>query len=220
MIITAEPSTRLGITSIFSSEEAFAVVGSIPPKGAEDSCVNKQPDAVLIDITDNPTKYGSVISQIKKQCPYSIIIALVENEHYGLLSEVIGQGANSCLHKGIIRSCLVKAVELACRADIIFLPGTYKRVISEVRPDNKLEQLRKSVTTETLTKREMEILHLMSNNLTNREIASKLYISEPTVKSHVSSILSKLGQKNRAQAVVHSYKIGLINKPLVDRLCN
>ena len=61
-----------------------------------------------------------------------------------------------------------------------------------------------------LTKREKEILNLMGMNLTNQQISDRLYISTSTVKSHVSSILSKLGQNNRSQAIIYSLKNGLI----------
>ena len=61
-----------------------------------------------------------------------------------------------------------------------------------------------------LTKREKEILNLMGMNLTNQQISDRLYISTSTVKSHVSNILSKLGQNNRAQAIIYSLKSGLI----------
>ncbi|MTI80488.1 MAG: response regulator transcription factor [Firmicutes bacterium] len=95
---------------------------------------------------------------------------------------------------------------MACRVGVICLPGAIKKT-SFFNNTIQLTTIPSNVAA--LTRREKEVYHLMTKNYSNREIANKLYISEPTVKTHVSSILRKLGKKNRAQAIVYSYQIGL-----------
>ncbi|MBF7083263.1 response regulator transcription factor [Desulfallas sp. Bu1-1] len=177
-----------------------------------------QPDAVLVDITGETPKYFEPISQLKHECPCSLIIALLENEHCEGITEMLAHGVDSCVPRGIMRGCLLKTVELACRAGIFCLPGSFKKLMSSAGTEKAIPaaQFKNGLLGggESLTRREMEILQLMARNYSNREIASKLFISEPTVKTHVSSILRKLGQNNRAQAIIYSYKIGLVNEHL------
>jgi len=85
--------------------------------------------------------------------------------------------------------------------------------IENIESQNSIQENSKNmkiVNSNKLTKREKEILNLMGMNLTNQQISDRLYISTSTVKSHVSSVLSKLGQSNRSQAIIYSLKNGLI----------
>jgi len=219
LIASEDSSARRGLTAIFSSENAFEVLGGFTLQEAIEKSLELQPDVVLVDAPADMNGYGSKVRQIKNGCPCSIIIALVENDRAGELAGVLAQRIDSCVPKGIMRGCLVKTVELACRAGIFCLPGTAKKMISfngepEARHCNG-QAAAAPAGGEPLTKREMEILQLLAQNYSNREIAGKLFISEPTVKTHVSSILRKLGQSNRAQAIVYSYKMGLVSEPRV-----
>jgi len=116
-----------------------------------------------------------------------------------------------------MRVCLVKAVELTCRAGVFCLPGDYKEKFIQSAGalviDLDQQRAPNSNQNDFLTRREKEILQLVAKDYSNREIASNLFISEPTVKTHVSSILRKLGQKNRSQAIVYAYQTGLLNNP-------
>lgn len=219
LIISEDSSARRGLSAIFASGNTFDVLGGFSLDRAGEKSVILQPDVVLLDISGDISEYLPKTSQLKEKCPCSLVIALVENEHCSNLNDVLAQGIDGCVPRGIMRGCLVNTVELACRAGIFCLPGSYKKkmVWSEIEKKNRLERPGNgsTVSGETLTRREMEILHLMAQNLSNRDIATKLFISEPTVKTHVSSILRKLGQNNRVQAIIYSYKTGLVNEPLL-----
>jgi len=218
LIASDDSSARRGLAAIFASENAFQVLGSF----ALDDAVNKsaalQPDAVLIDIPrDLPVQgNGDRINRMKHECPCSLVVALVENDHPDRLAAILALGIDSCIPKNMMRGCLVKTIELTCRTGILCLPGSFKKVVSSSNPQIHRHVAHFNNRTvgngEALTRREMEILKIMAGNYSNREIASKLFISEPTVKTHVSSILRKLGKSNRAQAVVYSYQVGLVNE--------
>lgn len=226
LIASEDSSTRRGLVAIFASDNVFEVLGGFPLNEAREKAIACQPDAVLVDVAGDVSKFMGQIRQLKSECPCSLIIALVENEQVERLGEMLSQGVDSCVPRGMMRGCLLKSVELACRAGIFFLPASIKKMVAftgEEKPGNC------PVTTgrllpgngDALTRREMEILHLMAKNYSNREIASKLFISEPTVKTHVSSILRKLGQNNRAQAIIYSFKNGLVSyntKEMVNKL--
>ncbi|GBF33844.1 two-component response regulator [Desulfocucumis palustris] len=215
LIVSDDASSRRGLTAIFSSEDIFDVAGSYSQEEGIEKSIQIQPDVVLLDISEDITEFSRKIKSIKDECPCSMVLALVENEQKISISEIMGQGVDGFVPKGIIRGCLVKAVELACRAGLFCLPSCYKKVVSTAVTERvvKIEDYKGCLNekNEMLTKREMEILQLMVKNNSNREIATKLFISEPTVKTHVSSILRKLGLNNRAQVIIYSYKHGLVD---------
>ena len=215
LIASEDSSSGRGLTTIFGSESMFDVIGSFSLEEANEKSVCFQPDVILLDILGDITKNEPLIVQYKNECPCSLILALIGNEQLEKLGDLLAHGVDGCIPRGIIRGCLVKTVELACRSGLLCLPGSMKKMVSLARQDKVLNicHYKNNIpgTTEVLTRREMEILQLMAKNYSNKEIAAKLFISEPTVKTHVSSILRKLGQNNRAQAVVYSYKNGLVN---------
>lgn len=219
VLASEDSSARRGLRAIFTSEGMFEVLGAYALNEAIEKSIVFQPDALLIDISGDFARCGQKVAEAKKECPCSLIIAMMDGEQSDRLADMIYQGIDSCVPRGIMRGCLVKTVKLACRAGILCLPGSFKKKMLSVGEENPAVTGPSVKTTngkkESLTRREMEILQLMATNYSNREIAGKLYISEPTVKTHVSSILRKLGQNNRAQAVVYSYKIGLVKDLMV-----
>ena len=217
LLASEESSSRRGLTAIFASESIFEVLGAYSLKESTPKAISLQPDALLIDAGGDISQCHDEIGQIKSECPCSLVIALVDNEQSNSLVEILSLGIDGCVPRGIMRSCLVKTVELACRGGLFCLPVSFKKMVlnraEKATPNHQIGNLPNNA--ECLTRRENEILELMAKNHSNREIAGKLFISEPTVKTHVSSILRKLGQSNRAQAVVYSYKMGLVNDSLV-----
>ncbi len=215
LIASDDSSSRRGLSAIFTAEDIFNVVGSYPLDETIEKSIQLQPDAVLMDISEDISGYEQKLKKLKSECPYSLILALVENEQSKNVAGIMSHGVDGFVPKGIIRGCLVKAVELSCRAGLFCLPGCYKKMVSISAPNKivKMEDYKICLpnNSEMLTKRETEILQLMAKNFSNREIALKLFISEPTVKTHVSSILRKLGLSNRAQVIIYSYKNGLIS---------
>jgi len=213
LIVSEDSSARRGLSTIFTADGTFEVLGGYSFDQSMDRSIELQPDVILVDISGGITNCMRQIKNIKKECPCSLIIALVDNEISENSTEEITRNFDSCIPKGIMRGCLIKSVELACRAGVFCLPVSFKKAVSISGNDKVVsdEKSRDGIFG-TLTKREMEILHLMAKNFSNREIAAKLFISEPTVKTHVSSILRKLGQGNRAQAIIYSYKTGLISE--------
>lgn len=217
LIANEDSMSRRGLAAIFSSEKDFDVVGDFSLEEAVVKSVSLQPDVVLIDINDEKSGHWQNVVQLKNECPCSLVLALVGDENYERIAALLAaQSIDGCVPKGIIRGCLVKTIELACRAGLLCLPGYFKKMVSFTTPEKIMSHVELKCglpgNGAYLTKREMEILHLMAKNYSNREIGRKLFISEPTVKTHVSSILRKLGQSNRAQAIVYSYKIGLVSE--------
>ena len=216
LIASEDSSSRRGLTAIFFTESMFEVIGDYRVEEAIEKSIVSQPDVMLLDYNEDVEDLGKKIIHLKSECPCSLILALIENDQIVKIPDLLAQGVDGCVPKGIIRGCLVKTVELACRAGLLCLPGPFKKMASFARTEKVINigELKNCLPNsgEYLTRREMETLQLMAKYHSNREIAHKLFISEPTVKTHVSSILRKLGQSNRAHAIVYSYKIGLVNE--------
>lgn len=220
VIASDDLAARRGLVAIFNAEGVFRVQGDFSLQEVVDKSIALQPDVILLDMPEGTTVNEQEISRLKKECPCSLVIALVENEWCESLAEILKWGVDGCIPRSIMRGCLVKTVELACRAGILCLPGSFKKMVQNDNQQKTKDSCRlkhlEGGSGECLTRREMEILQLMAQNFSNREIATKLFISEPTVKTHVSSILRKLGQSNRAQAVVYSFKTGLVGSNHVE----
>lgn len=204
---------RRGLTTIFTSEGSFDVVGSFSLNEAIDRSIADQPDVVVLDISEDIARNEQNFKRIKGECPCSLIVAIIDDDQHEYLGDLVSQGVDGCITKGMMRGCLVKTLELICRAGIICLPGSAKNKVTFNRLDtqNRSVVRLESNFPETLTRREVEVLRLMAKNYSNLEIGRELYISEPTVKTHVSNILRKLGQNSRAQAAIYAYKNGLIS---------
>ena len=97
---------------------------------------------------------------------------------------------------------------MVARGEALLSPSVTRRVIQEVARHQR--QAPRSPDLDRLTQRELEVLRLLAEGLSNAEIAAKLHLSEATIKTHTSSVLSKLGLRDRVQAVIYAYRQGII----------
>ena len=229
-VMSEYESVRRGLAAIFSSENSFCIVGENDCGENSLSGVQAiQPDAILLEQSN--TKCAELVVQIKEMCPYTKVFLFINNiVNEGLLS-ALESGAEGCISKTMLPCHLVKAVELACRADVLCFPGSFRVLLKnyynndthEQGLDEKKEDNCRSYPTDInnyqsmlLTPRENEIYSLIIQNCSNKEIGEKLFISQPTVKSHVSSILRKMGLKNRTQLVLKVRRSDIFNGVVGD----
>lgn len=199
---------RRSLAVIFASDSNFVVVGETEcDSGSITEAKKLQPDAILGKIPPDDEKGITLIGQLKEACPYSRMFVFIDNDYNWEAYIALAAEVDGWLSKSMLPGDLVKAVELTCRAGVLCLPGFLKKII---RGPKKIIDESSNTGGETekcpllpLTIREMEIYQLLLQNNTNKEIGSKLFISQPTVKSHVSSILRKLGLSSRTQLVLN-----------------
>ncbi len=198
---------REGLRRILELEPDITVVGEAS-NGLEamTSVSRAKPDVVLMDI--NMPGLGGVEAtrQIKAEWPHLAILVLTIHDDSEYLFEVLRAGAAGYLLKDVEPSRLLEAIRTVARGGSVVTPALTGRLIVEFsrlsKPQSDAEQL--------LSTREQEVLCLMAEGLGNKDIAQKLYISEKTVKNHVSSILRKLNVSDRTQAVVQGVKLKLV----------
>ncbi|MYS54905.1 DNA-binding response regulator, partial [Streptomyces sp. SID6013] len=121
-------------------------------------------------------------------------------------------GASGFLLKDVRRDDLVHAVRVVAAGDSLLAPAVTRRLVADI-VRRRHEEAAADVTPrrlEVLTAREVETLRLLARGLSNSEIATTLFVSEHTVKTHVSNVLSKLGLRDRVQAVICAYETGLV----------
>jgi DNA-binding NarL/FixJ family response regulator len=165
-----------------------------------------RPDVLLLDMRMPDMNGVEVCRHLNGEASDVRIIVLSsfadDEDVFGALSA----GAASYIMKDIAPEALVAAVRNVASGQTVLDGGVAQRVLEGPRPATETDDT-------TLSPREHEVLGLMAQGLTNREIAAKLWISGPTVKTHVSHILAKLGQPDRTQAIVHAMSKGLVAAP-------
>jgi DNA-binding NarL/FixJ family response regulator len=140
--------------------------------------------------------------------PRVLVLTTFDADEYVL--EALRAGASGFLLKDVTPEDFSVAIRTVAAGDALLAPSVTRRLLDRFRdrlpgpPDHRHERLRE------LTERELEILKLVARGLSNREIAEHLVLAEPTVKTHVSHALLKLDLRDRAQAVVLAYEVGLV----------
>jgi NarL family two-component system response regulator LiaR len=169
-----------------------------------------QPDIVLLDLVMPEMDGIAATSRIIQNCPQTQVIILTSFGEQDRVIPAIRAGAQSYLLKDIPPDDLVQAVRQAYRGQVQLHPEVAKSLMTAIAEDESASvgQVAKPALSD-LTERELEVLLLIANGLSNNKIAKKLIISEKTVKSHVSSILSKLHLEDRTQAAIYALKHNL-----------
>ncbi len=201
---------RDALGTLFSAEEGFEVVGNASNgEEALKLALKYQPDVVLMDLR-MPVMDGVVATlRLHEQLPKIKVIVLTTFDDDEAIFEGLRAGAVGYLLKDVTKENLFAAIRAAARGEYSLSPSITAKVIAEFSRISKPRSKVVGGEMETLSRREMEILRLMSEGIGNKEIAQKLVISEGTVKNHVSSILRKLNVNDRLQAVLKAKEIGL-----------
>jgi DNA-binding NarL/FixJ family response regulator len=130
--------------------------------------------------------------------------------------EALRAGASGFLLKDVTPSDFVAALRIVAAGDALLAPGVTRRLLDRYADRLPPVSDARQAGLEELTEREVEVLRLVARGLSNREIAARLVLAEPTVKTHVSHVLDKLDLRDRAQAVVVAYELGLVRPGSVD----
>jgi DNA-binding NarL/FixJ family response regulator len=202
---------RAGFSALLDTQTDVAVVASAAD-GAEAVRLSTEhrPDVVLMDVRMPVLDGIEATRQICEQDgdrPRILILTTFDLDEY--VYDALQAGASGFLLKDVPAETLFEAVRVIAAGEALLAPAITRRLIAEFarlrpRPQTPARGL------DALTPRETEILALVAEGLSNREIALRLVLSDETVKTHVSHVLRKLGLRDRAQAVVVAYESGLV----------
>lgn len=160
-----------------------------------------QPDVVLMDLLMPVMDGITAIGRIRTELPDVEVIALTSVLDDGSVVGAVKAGAIGYMLKDTQADELCRAIKAAAAGQVQLSPQAAARLMREVRAPE---------SPESLTDRETDVLRLLAEGKANKEIAFSLHIGEKTVKTHVSSILGKLGVQSRTQAALHAIRLGLV----------
>jgi DNA-binding NarL/FixJ family response regulator len=201
---------RAGFVMILAAQPDLTVVGEAAD-GAEAIRLARElgPDVVLMDVR-MPTVDGieATAAICRETSARVLVLTTFDLDEY--VYEALRAGASGFLLKDMRRHELVEAVRVVAAGEALLAPTVTRRLIADVVARSRRPSPRADARLATLTARETETLRQVARGLSNAEIGAELYVTEHTVKTHVSSMLSKLGLRDRVQAVVLAYESGLV----------
>ena len=205
LIVDDHAIVREGQRALIETEPDMEVVGEAPDGiQAVEMAHSLQPDVILLDLV-MPRKGGlEVIREVKEQDHQARILVLTSFAEDENVYTAIRAGAQGYLMKDASPQDILAAIRKVHRGEPSMDPSIAQKLMRELQRSSDLPP-----SEEPLTEREVEVLKLLARGLQNKEIAEELVISERTVSTHVSNILSKLHLANRTQAALYALKEGL-----------
>jgi len=211
LVVDDQQLIRDGIASMLDVQEGIAVVGGAKNgQEAIEQAASLKPDIVLMDI-HMPVMDGiAATEKLRRQLPDSQVVMLTTFDDESYIIRSLQAGACGYLLKDIPVDDLAQAVKLAHAGVYQLAPEVAGKLVGNLKTIDQ-SKIPESLEID-LTKRELEVLNLIASGATNREIAEQLFVSEGTVKNHVSNILSRLGLRDRMQAALFAIEHGLVSR--------
>lgn len=200
-----------GLETLLSVHKDIQVVG-VAGNGQEaiELAIKVQPDVALMDVRMPILDGVRATRRLKEALPQCRVIVLTTFDDDEYIFDALRSGAVGYLLKDVGSAQLVEAIRAAARGESILEPSVAAKVIAEfTRVSSMLPSAQMERLAEPLSERELEILGLIARGASNKEIAKQLFITEGTVKNHVTHILGKLGVRDRTQAALKARELGL-----------
>ena len=212
LIVDDQSLFREGLNTLLSVQTDFSVVGEAA--NGEESlrmAIQYQPDVVLMDLR-MPVMDGITATQrLRNILPQSRVIVLTTFDEDKDIYDGLRAGAVGYLLKDVSSEKLYEAIRAAAKGEYFLHPAVTAKVVAEYSRISRIGDMESNLEN-PLSAREIEILKLVASGKSNKEIADFLVIAEGTVKNHLSNILSKLGVKDRMQAVFKATEFGILRK--------
>ncbi|MBN2553506.1 MAG: response regulator transcription factor [Spirochaetales bacterium] len=205
LIVDDHEIVRKGLTVLLSTEKDIEVVGEAR-NGSEAvaKCDSLEPDVVLMDLVMPEMDGIEATGRITETHPDTKILVLTSFAADDKVFPAVKAGALGYLLKDSSPEELLEAIHRVHRGEPSLEPVIARKVLQEISHPGREKR-----TTDPLTERELEVLRLISQGLSNKEIASKLFVAEWTVRTHVSNVLGKLHLASRTQAALYALRSGL-----------
>ena len=207
LVVDDHPLFRSGVVHSLQMDPGFKVVGDVSTgEEALALAIELAPDVVLLDV-NMPGWNGIVTAEkIAEACPSTVIVMLTSSEDKDKLLAALKAGARGYVLKGISAKELAGVVRSAMAGEVYVSPSIASEMLVS------LTQVKASDPMQELTDREREILALIGNGMTNREIGERIFLSEKTIKHYVTNILQKLQVRSRVEAALLANRTGMAGK--------
>lgn len=213
LLVDDQQLVRTGFRMILADEEGIEVVGEASNgQEAVEAAASLAPDVVVMDIrmpvVDGVEATRRLVGETEASSPRVLILTTFDADEH--VVEALRAGASGFLLKDVPPPDFVRAIRIVASGEALIAPSVTRRLLDRFAKlavpadETHAERMRE------LTDREREVLKLVAQGLSNREIAEHLVLAEPTVKTHVSHLLLKLDLRDRAQLVVLAYEVGIV----------
>lgn len=195
---------REGLRKLLESDENIVIVTEVGDGQGAINVARREPlDIILMDINMPGTDGILATRVIKREFPATKIVALTIYEDDQVV-EMVKAGVSAYVLKDVAGSELIDTIHRVMAGEVVIHPRVANRLLKEInRPEKRKDEVK-------LTRREMDVLALLVKGDTNKEMADEMFISEKTVKNHLTSIFRKLGVKDRTQAAVYALKNNVV----------
>lgn len=211
IIVDDESLVRAALRVFLESSEGFELVGEAD-NGADAITLARavRPDVVLMDV-QMPVMDGiEATSRLTKEFPGLKVVALTTFSAERVIVPMLSAGASGYLVKDTSPDRILDAARLAYEGGYVLSPRVAKELVSSVQSGHS-QAVRPLGRDEELTERELEVVTLLSQGMSNAEIAGAMFVSEATVKSHLGRITAKWGVRDRIQVLIRATQLGLVS---------
>ncbi|MFI6581335.1 response regulator [Embleya sp. NPDC050493] len=228
LVVDDQELVREGIASLLGVQPGITVIGAVSDgRQAVAAAMAEQPDVILMDVRMPVLDGVTAVARLSERAPLCRVIMLTTFDDDEYVADALRAGAVGYLLKNLPSAQLAAAVRLA-RAGVAQIDASITRRLAAgmTRPEPPAARPGQPAPARdpgpgpgpglpgpgpgVLTERETEVLRLIATGSTNREIASRLFLSEGTVKNHISRILSRLGLRDRTHAAIYAHDHGLL----------
>lgn len=217
-LVDDQVMVRAGFRMILESEPDITVVGEAGDgREAIDLVARSQPHVVLMDVRMPVMDGIEATRHLTAGDSAAKVLILTTFDLDDYVYSALRAGASGFLLKDAPAEQLINAVRVIAAGDALLAPSVTRLLIEEVSRRPSVDASVVAPGLADLTDRELEVLRLMARGLSNGEIATQLYLGEATVKTHVGRVLTKLGLRDRVQAVVVAYESGLVTPGTPDQ---
>jgi DNA-binding NarL/FixJ family response regulator len=211
LLVDDQRLMRDGLRILLELESDFEVVGEAEDGARALECYQElAPDVVLMDIRMPVMDGVEATRRLREFDPNARIIILTTFDDNEYIFEGLRAGARGYLLKDVSGEELADAIRKVAAGGSMIEPSVARKVVAEFARLAPITPQAAEELIEPLSEREIEILKLVSQGMTNKEIAARLYLAEGTVKNYVTSILQKIGARDRTQAAIRGRELGLL----------
>jgi DNA-binding NarL/FixJ family response regulator len=213
LLVDDQELVRTGFRMILSDESDMEVVGEASNgQQAVERSTSLQPDVVIMDIRmpvmDGTEATRLILERSGEQAPRILVLTTFDADEH--VMDALRAGASGFLLKDVTPPDFVNAIRVVAAGEALIAPSVTRRLLDRFARLPIGTDADGADRLSGITEREREVLELVAQGLTNQEIAERLSLAEPTVKTHVSHLLLKLDLRDRAQLVITAYETGLV----------